>query len=118
MILVANFCFAQSQDIQNAPDSTYSYAYISVAGKVFSKKLKVEVDFGDTPEQIIASQDFSEYLTDKKSYAAVLNYMVGKQFELVNTLGLNRLSEGSGGTSGVVFIMKRKKELSKDKRGL
>ena len=75
---------------------------------MFSKKLKVQVDFGDTPEQINKGNEYSEYLTNKKSYAAVLNYMVEKQFELVNTLELTESYQGSGGTTGIVFIMKKK----------
>jgi hypothetical protein len=88
---------------------TYSYTYISIHGKLLSKKLKVEVDFGDTPEQIKAGNEFSEKLTDKKSYAAVLNYMVDNQFELVETLDYNETYQGTGGTSGIVFIMRKKK---------
>lgn len=109
MILLANYSFAQNLNTGDVQDVTYSYAYISVRGKLFSKKLKVQVDFGDTPEQIKEGNEFSEFLTNKKSYAAVLNYMVDNQFELVNTLDLNSLSEGTGGTSGIVFIMKKKK---------
>ncbi len=91
-----------------AQDSTYSYAYISVRGKLFSKKLKVTVDFGDTPEQLKKGEEFSEILTDKKSYAAVLNYMVDKKFELVETFDYIYTYQGSGGTSGIVFIMRRR----------
>ena len=39
-------------------DKIYSYAYILVEGKLFSKKLKVSVDFGDTPEQLKAGKEF------------------------------------------------------------
>lgn len=103
---------AFSQGIQMEKEPALSYAYISIQGKIFSKKLKVVVDFGDTPEQIKAGQQYSEILTDKKSYAAVLNYMVENDFELVETLTLESHStaggNGSGGTSGIIFIMKRK----------
>ena len=92
-----------------AQDQNYSYAYISITGKLFSKKLKVEVDFGDTPEQIAEGERYSELLTNRKSYAAVLNYMVDNQFELVETLDLTSMVQGSGGTSGIVFIMRKKK---------
>lgn len=104
-----------SQDIQKTKiesqiqDTTYSYAYVRVQGKAFSKKLKVDVDFGDTPEQLKVSEEYSEVLTNKKSYAAVLNYMAENGFELVQTLELTSSYQGSGGTSGVVFIMKKKK---------
>ena len=53
---------AISQDVKETEtkkqiqDQTYSYTYISIKGKAFSKKLKVEVDFGDTPEQINESK--------------------------------------------------------------
>ena len=103
-----------SQDIKNikeespVQDKTYSYAYILIEGKLFSKKLKVNVDFGDTPEQLKAGKEYSEKLTNKKSYAAVLNYMVESQFELVQTLDYTSNYSGSGGTSGIVFIMRKK----------
>jgi len=87
----------------------YSYAYIAVYGKLFSKKLKVEVDFGDTPEQIKAGKEYSEILTNKKSYAAVLNYIVENQFDLVETLDYSETYQGTGGTYGIVFIMRKKK---------
>lgn len=105
--------FSQDNQTEKEKDQAFSYAYISVEGKVFSKKLKVEVDFGDTPEQIKAGQEYTEILTNKKSYAAILNYMVENEFELVETLTLESNSSyqgsGSGGTSGIIFIMKKKK---------
>jgi hypothetical protein len=69
-----------------AQGETYSYAYIAIEGKLFSKKLNVSVDLGDTPEQIKAGAEYSEKLSNKKSFAAVLNFMVDNQFELVETL--------------------------------
>ncbi|WP_143081173.1 hypothetical protein [Chitinophaga rupis] len=99
----------EKANIENrAQDTIYSYAYILVEGRVFSKKLKVEVDFGDTPEQIKTGKEYSERLTNKKSYAAILNYMVEQQFELVETLEYAENVMGSGGTTGIVFIMRRK----------
>jgi len=91
---------------QDAPK--YTYAYISIEGKVFSKRLKVKVDLGDTPEQIKAGNEYSNYLTNKKSYAAILNYMVENQFELVESLEYTDAYSVSGETSGIVFIMKKK----------
>lgn len=87
---------------------SYSYTYISVEGKLFSKKLKVNVDFGDTPEQLKACQKYWEILTNKKSYAAILNYMSENGFELIQTFELTSSYKGSGGTTGVVFLMKKK----------
>jgi hypothetical protein len=93
---------------QKSQDQTYSYAYISVEGRLFSKKLKVEVDFGDSPEQIQASKEYSEILSNKKSYAAILNYMGEKQFELVNTVDYVATFQGNGGSSGIAYIMRKK----------
>jgi hypothetical protein len=114
LVLLTTFCFTSfSQDIKatnekiQIQDTTYTYAYILVEGKAFSKKLKVNVDFGDTPEQLKAGKEYSERLTNKKSYAAVLNYMVESGFELVQTLENTDSYAGSGGTSGVVFIMRK-----------
>ncbi|TCC98960.1 hypothetical protein [Pedobacter psychroterrae] len=104
--------FSQTVESTNttsqAKEKVHSYAYILIKGKVFSKKLKVSVDFGDTPEQLKAGEEYSQKLTDKKSYAAILNYMVENQFELVSTLDYTNTDGGSGGTSGIVFIMRRK----------
>jgi hypothetical protein len=100
LFLISQSSFAQEQD--------YTYAYVSVNGKLFGKKLKVKVDFGDKPEQIAKGEKYSELLNNKKSYAAVLNFMVETGFELVETLDYVFLYSGSGGTSGIVFIMRRK----------
>ena len=103
-----------SQDIQKAemtrPNQvqTYLYAYISIEGKAFSRKLKVQVDIGDTPQQIKDGKEYSDSLTNKKSYAAVLNYMAERQFELVETRDDNFTYQGIGGTSGIVFIMRKR----------
>jgi hypothetical protein len=69
------------------------------------KPLAIEVDFGDTPEQIAEGEKYSELLASKKSFAAVLNYMADNQFELVETLGYIY----SGNSNGIVFIMRKKK---------
>ena len=107
--IISITAFSQVNQTEKEKDQAFSYAYISIEGKLFSKKLKVEVDFGDTPEQKLAGQEYSEILTNKKSYAAVLNYMVENQFELVETLELISSYQGSGGTSGIIFIMKKRK---------
>ena len=105
--------YSQVNETAKEKVQKYSYAYISVSGKMFSKKLKVIVDLGDTPEQIKLGEEYSDVLTNRKSYAAILNYMVDNEYELVETLTLEESSSaqgtGYGGTSGVIFIMKRKK---------
>lgn len=111
--LISTFIFSIllttfSQDVF-AQNEAHSYAYILIEGKLFSKKLNVKVDFGDTPEQIRSGEEYSEKLTNKKSYAGVLNYMVDQHFELVETLDYTLNYDGSGGTSGIVFIMRKKK---------
>lgn len=84
-----------------------TYAYIAVQGKFLSKKIKVNVDLGDSKEQIEKGEQLSERLTNKKSYAAILNYMSELGYELVNTLDLTSSTEGSGGTTGIVYVMKK-----------
>lgn len=102
-----------SQDVQK---TTYSYAYISVEKKGFTK-LKVTVDLGDTPEQKETGEEYSTILTDKESYSAILNYMGEREYELVETRDANRnltVHEGVGktsrikGDSGIIFIMRKK----------
>ncbi|QRY60507.1 hypothetical protein [Sphingobacterium siyangense] len=65
--------------------NTYLYAYIRVEGKFISKKLKVKVDLGDSDEQITEGEKLSEVLTNKKSYASILNYMSKIGYELLQT---------------------------------
>jgi hypothetical protein len=49
----------------------------------------VEVDFGDTPEQIKAGKEYSEMLTDKKSFAAILNYMAENSLSLLKRVTMS-----------------------------
>lgn len=84
------------------------YAFISIENKDLSKKAKVKVDFGDTPDQVKIGKVYSEILSEKKTYAAILNFMVEDQFEFVETIDLANISKG---TIGLVFVMKKKKSL-------
>lgn len=84
-----------------------SYVYITVQGKDFSKKLKVIVDFGDTPELIKLGQEYSDLLTNKKSYAAILNYMAENQFTLVESRDIVSSFQGTGGSAGIILIMRK-----------
>jgi hypothetical protein len=103
---------AFSQDVQGTEIKnqiqTYSYAYITIEGKGFGKKLKVDVDFGDTPEQVKSGEEYSQILTNKKSYAAVLNHMAENQYELVESRDISFSYQGTGGTSGIIFIMRKR----------
>lgn len=114
IVLAAVLIFGHTAMAQGLPTLTSkttpistSYAYIQIQGKVLSKKLKVEVDLGDSPAQIKAGEEISETLTNKKSYAAILNYMVESGYELVDTLEYTSSYAGSGGTAGIVFIMRK-----------
>lgn len=97
------------KELPKTETESFSYAFVLVQGKLFSRKLIVDVDFGDSPEQVKAGKEFSEYLTNKKSFAAVLNYMTEQQFELINTQELTSSAQGTGGTSGIIFIMRKRK---------
>ena len=102
LVISANELAAQEQD------ASYSYAYIEVKNRALSKKFAVEVDLGDSPEQIKMGAQYAELLSDKKSRAAILNFMAEKQYELVEILDYTRLDGGTGGTSGLVFIMRKR----------
>lgn len=112
---IAAICMTSfSQDVQKTEiknqAQSYSYAYIEVEGKSFSKKLKVDVDFGEMPEQIELGKEYSGILTNKKSYAAILNYMSGRQFELVETRDNTYMYNGTVRIDGIVFIMRKKND--------
>ena len=114
LITVISFTtFSQVNQTNKQKGQAFSHAYISVSGKLVSKKLKVIVDLGDSPEQVKLGEEYSDMLKNRKSYAAILNYMVENEYELVETLTLEEGSSyqgtGSGGTSGVIFIMKKRK---------
>ncbi len=70
------------------------YVYIEVHHKFLSKKLKVFMDFGDSPEQIKKGDEYSNKLTGKKSYIAILNYMFEEGYELHYSWITKHLSEG------------------------
>ena len=111
-LIICSFNIGLTQASVNSPNqkqNTFSYAYVRVEGKFLSKKLKVKVDLGDSDSQIKNGETLSEILTNKKSYAAVLNYMSEIGYELVNTLDLTSSYNGSGGTSGIVYVMKKAK---------
>jgi hypothetical protein len=90
--------------------NTDEYVYLSVNGKILSRKLNVEVDFGDKPEQVIKGNAYSDSLSGKKSYIAVLNFMLRSGYELVETMEFTSTFQGTGGTSGIGIIMRKKKE--------
>lgn len=120
IFLVSMTTIVFGQEATNKPISEnqndfkkYTYAYIVIKGKFLSKKLKVNVDFGETEEQIKAGKEYSDFLTNKTSYAAILNHMVENNFELVETLDYTAVTAGEGGTTGIVFIMKKKMNVEK-----
>ncbi|RKE56020.1 hypothetical protein DFQ12_0872 [Sphingobacterium detergens] len=108
--LTSSFAQSTTNSANNEIHNTFSYAYIRVEGKFLSKKLKVKVDLGDSDEQIAEGEKLSEILTNKKSYASILNYMSKIGYELVNTFDLTDNYNGSGGTSGIIYIMKKAEE--------
>jgi hypothetical protein len=116
-LILTNCQIVSSQNIEGAalinsarPDT---YAYITVEGKGFGKKLKVEVDLGDTPEQVNVGKEYSETLTNKKSYAAVLNYMAEKQYELIESRDYTFSFQGTDRIFGIIFIMRKKINITK-----
>jgi hypothetical protein len=57
----------------------------------------------------MAGKEYSEILTNKKSYAAVLNHMADNEYELVESRDNNFSIQGTGGTYGIILIMRKKK---------
>lgn len=104
-VCLSNLSFSQNLNKSVAP--SYTYSYITVMGKTFSKKLNVEVDLGDTPEQIELGKNYSEILNNKKSYAAILNYMADKKYELVESRDIVGSYQGTGGSYGIILIMRK-----------
>lgn len=110
LLITLLICLSQSsfsQAFSKNLSPTYSYSYLTVMGKTFSKKLSVEVDLGDTPEQIELGKSYSEILNNKKSYAAILNYMADKKYELVESRDIVGSYQGTGGSYGIILIMRK-----------
>ncbi len=107
--LIVLFALMLIQETISAQSSD-EYVYVSVSGRLFSKKLNVVVDFGDSPEQIIKSEKYTEILTGRKSYIGVLNYMSNEGYELIETMTFTYIQQGTGGTRGLGFILKQTKE--------
>ena len=105
-ILIVSLFVLLIQDTISAQTSE-EYVYISVSGRLFSKKLNIVVDFGDKAEEIVKSKKYTEILTGRKSYIGVLNYMSEEGYKLVETLEFTSLYQGTGGTSGLGFILKK-----------
>ncbi|MBL1409478.1 hypothetical protein [Sphingobacterium faecale] len=101
---------AQEQKATSSKTST-TYAYVTVSNKTLSKKLKVNVDLGDTPEQQEEGNRLSDELYNKESHAAILNYMAEKNFELVETIAKQHPhSTNAGALDGIVFIMRKSQQ--------
>ena len=105
-VIIVSLFVLLIQDTVSA-QSSEEYVYISVSGRLFSKKLNIVVDFGDKPEEIIKYERYSEILTGCKSYIGVLNYMSNEGCKLVETMEYTSMYQGTGGTSGLGFILKR-----------
>ena len=88
----------------------YSYAVVTVTDRELSKKFNVKVDVGDTPPQIKIGEELSEKLNKIKSQAAVLNFMSSEGYELFETKDISSSYNGSGGSTGVVLIMRKERD--------
>jgi len=52
-------------------------------------------------------KNYSEILNNKKSYAAILNYMAEKKYELVESRDITGSYQGTGGSYGIILIMRK-----------
>jgi len=104
VFLIISFLFA----CQLSTYGQSKYAHVSINGKAFTKKLKVEVDFGEEPDQIAKGEEYSAILNNKKSFASILNYMEENGYELVQSMEIIFMINGGGGTQGIQFIMREK----------
>ncbi len=111
--ILAFFNAASGQNIKDTAYKNqlldYTYAYITIEGKGLGKKLKVVVDLGDLPEQLKTGIEYSAALTNKTSFAAVLNLMAENGYELVESRDYDFSYQGTGGTYGIIFIMRKKR---------
>lgn len=111
VLITSAKCIAFAQDEKevdiNEIKARYTYAYIFILGKPF-KKLKVEVDLGDTPEQIKLASEYAEVLSSKLSYSAILNYMSENGYEFIESRSDMFSFQGTGGSNGIIFIMRKR----------
>lgn len=82
-----------------------------MSNKSLSKKLKVNVDLGDAPEQQEEGKRLSDELDNKESHAAILNYMAERDFDLVETIVKQHPhSTDAGALDGIIFIMRKSEQ--------
>lgn len=84
-----------------------TYAHIQLEPGFWSSKLGVNVDLGDSEEQLEEGKRLSSILSQTRSHAAVLNYMAELGYELINTLNITSSRNGSSGSYAIVYIMKK-----------
>jgi hypothetical protein len=112
LLIASNWLNVSGQNRDNSSENIiepiYSYAYITIQNKGFGKKLNVEVDLGDSQAQIAKGKEYSDILSNKKSYASIINYMATEKYELVITRDYNYSYQGTGGSYGLILIMRKK----------
>ncbi len=90
-------------------DHHISYACLYIGKKDLARQLNVDVDFGDTEEQLAFSRRYANALKGKTSLAAVLNFMASRKFELIDTNEEAEYLRGGRGNGKVMFIFRKKK---------
>ena len=118
ILLLASFHFSVTAQSNHEPTvntgaPTYQYAYVQVRNREFSKNLKVYIDLGDRPAQLSESKAFSDSLSHTQSYTAVLNFLSAHGYDLVSSQALQTSYRGTGGSSGLLFILKRNEAAEK-----
>lgn len=95
-----------TNDVQ-VTNAKYSYIYVRVQDKLFTSKLIVNVDFGDSPKQIEEGKKLSKILNNKKSHAAIINSLSELGYELVNTVGLPGIESSTNGNFVILYLLKK-----------
>jgi len=88
---------------------TEEFAFITIKGKFFSKKLKTRIDFGEGEEAIKKSEKFESDLKDAKSFVTILNYMSEAGYEMDSPNDFIGMYHNTW-SKDMYFIMKTKRE--------
>lgn len=101
--IFSSFIIANSNEKQK-----YEYAYISVQGRSFSKKLVVYVDLGQKTKELETAKKYSPSLSQFKSYASVLNAMDLIGYELVDSESTAFSYQGTGGSYEMIYLFRKR----------
>jgi hypothetical protein len=93
-------------EAEKEPKVKYTYAYVLVDGKI-GRRVKVHIDTGDKPFPVPNKEDAIKTLRKKRSYVAVVNFMIEHGYEVVSINQAYEMAAGNAGIEGLSCVMRK-----------